>query len=571
MISLNLSLPRIDTGPFTFTSESRALPHRRSLNKKEKISLLEWQMRHRKELSPGKPFDLTSHAFLRALYEETAQKVVVCKSGQAGVSEYLVSYALHACDVRGLNVFHVFPTDGDISDFSAARIGPAIESSDYLSNIVVEARPAGAETKIRKRGADRVSLKRIRDHFWYLRGGQVKKNGNAPQLKSAAADVLIMDEWDEIDPRATELARKRLGASKVAEERFVSTPSYAGQGIYAAYMASDQRAWHIRCEHCGNRQALTIQDVVIEWDELERPVVWHGMKEDRAYCACRKCGKELNRLAMGEWVAAMPGAETVGYHISKLFAPLSQPIAIVRRLQSVNEDERKECLNQDLGLSFRPRGGGLDDTALDACRRDYGHTIGSVCYMGIDVGSVLHVVVRARRNPETGERKQLFAGETTWKQLPLLWRRHRPAITVIDGDPEGEKAREFQELSPKRIWLADYPPGGIDDISPLVKDDDKLIVKLDRTRSLDITFERFMEQENTLPANARDVTHYYEQMKAPVRVIEKNARGISVARYVENSADHFAHAENYCTAASMLTKPGVPLAQGKTKGWGTSG
>jgi hypothetical protein len=67
--------------------------------------------------------------------------------------------------------------------------------------------------------------------------------------------------------------------------------------------------------------------------------------------------------------------------------------------------------------------------------------------------------------------------------------------------------------------------------------------------------------------NGKDIPDYYSHMKASVRVIQRNAKGIDIARYVESGADHYFHAENYCLVASRVTAPGQPLAQGATKGW----
>lgn len=561
---LNLRLPKISTGPFNFTSQAQAKPHKRGKGKKA-LPLLEWMEKYRRELKPGQPFDLKEHAFLRALYELSVQRMVVKKSGQAGVSEYLISYALWCCDQRDLNVFYLFPTDAHVSDFSAERLGLALESSEYLSGIVVSGRGATPDG-VFKRGVDKVTQKRIRDRFLYFRGGQVKPTGLAPQLKSVPADVLITDEWDEVDRRAPIIAHERLGHSRVAEERAVSTPTYLGRGIDAEYNLSDQREWHICCHHCGQWQPLSIHQVVTEWDSLDRPVAWHGQHEGRAYCACIKCGKELDRLSRGEWVAKMPSVPIVGYHISKLFSPLYDPLNAVERLRSTNETERRECYNQVLGLGYKPRGGGLDDVALDACLREYMPNQHRGVYMGIDVDRPLHVIVRGRPDSETGERPQVFAGEATWDQLPNLWRRYRPAVTVIDGGPEGTKAREFQATAPTRIWLAFYQDDMKDEAPIRVVDDERHLL-LDRTRTIDLMVERFSSQENTLPANGRDIPTYYDQMKAAVRVIEKTTKGLDVSRWVESGADHYFHAENYCAAASMLPRVGAPMAQGATKGW----
>ena len=62
---------------------------------------------------------------------------------------------------------------------------------------------------------------------------------------------------------------------------------------------------------------------------------------------------------------------------------------------------------------------------------------------------------------------------------------------------------------------------------------------------------RFYDGKNTLPVTIKGLRDYYDHMKAPVRVIEENTHGDRIAKYVEAGADHYAHAENYCTAASL--------------------
>ncbi len=540
-----------------------------------------WTARRRALLMPERPFDLTRHRYLAGVYACRAREMVVYKAGQLGVSEYLVSYALHAADERLATVLYVMPTDTHVSDFSSARIGPAIEASSYLASIVVEGAAAGG-----KRGADRVTLKRVRNRFIYLRGAQVDPKGNANQLKSIDADVLIIDEEDEMDPRAIPIAQKRLGHSAIGEIRKVSTPTYSGFGIHAEWMKTDQREWFVRCPHCGNRQPLTIDDVVTEFDELGRPRRWHGdltpgihphpsplpmpgkaagkapasstgtFGGEGAYAACRKCGKPVDRLGPGEWVATRHGVEIAGFHVTKLFSPTTPLIAIVQNLDTVDETARKEAVNQDLGEPYTPRGGQMTDDQLDSCRREYAHgpIRKEVTVMGVDVGKILHTVIRGPIDPETGERPQRFAGEVeSWERLLALAQQYHAGAVVIDALPETTKAREFQTgYKGGKVWLAYYvgQKTGTKNEDPRAWNWDEGVVNLDRTRTLDEMTAAFTAQSSTLPGHARDVRDYYAQMKAPVRVVERSGNGTPVALYVEGTnPDHFAHAENYCHVA----------------------
>jgi hypothetical protein len=171
------------------------------------------------------------------------------------------------------------------------------------------------------------------------------------------------------------------------------------------------------------------------------------------------------------------------------------------------------------------------------------------------VGRILHVVVRGPQNPETGERPQRFAGEVeSFEDLGRIMRTFNVERAVIDAMPETRKARELQAaFKPGEVWLAYYvaQKTGVKKIEPAQWDDDNGVVNLDRTRMLDTTFSRFYDQENTLPGYARDVRDYYAHLKAPVRKVEDTNSGDRVAIYVEDGPDHLAHAENYCTVASM--------------------
>lgn len=533
------------------------------------LDLLAWTALYRAWLREGQLFDLSRHLYLVDIYNCRAREIVIAKASQMGASEYAVSYALHACDQRRATVLYVFPTETHVGDFSADRINPALEASPYLNALVVGGRDGG------KRGADRVTLKRVRDRFLYLRGAQVSPGGSAPQLKSVAADVVIFDELDEMDPRAPIIGVKRLGHSPIGGRLDISTLTYHGRGIDARFQESDQREWHVRCGGCGEWQPLTVDQMVIEWDDLGRPTAWHGMGDGRVWLACRKCGRELDRLAQGRWVARYPDRPIAGFHMSKLFSATADLMTIIAQLQKTDETVRRECFNQDLGLPYRPRGGQLTEGALDSCRRDYGHgpVRGERPFMGVDVGSLIHVVVRGPLDAE-GERPQRFAGAvTTFDELGRLIRQYRPRRVVIDGLPETRMARKLQEDFPAGlVWLAYFTDRGKDE-EAVWFDKEKGTVSVDRTRTLDGMLEGFSEvmQENTLPANAREIGggDYYRHMTEPVRVIEEGRRAAAVARYVSERADHYCFAENYCHVAAMggkMRRLGVVAGMG-AKGW----
>lgn len=554
---LDLPRPTLNLDWFNFAPaevENEKLVKLRELPVDDMPDLLEWTLKKRVYLGPSRKFDIESHKYLADLYRCQAKELVVMKSGQAGVSEFLISYAIHACDQRMANCLYVFPSEKTISDFSTARLGPALEASEYLSQIVIDGSGSSGF-----RGSDRITLKRIRDRFLYFRGSKVEVDGNAHQLKSVDADVLLLDEYDELDQRAPAIARKRLGHAKADCGNIVaiSTPTYPGYGIHAEYLESDKREWYIPCPSCGEKQPLSIDNIVLEWDDMGRPTIWHGQGENTAWAACRNCGEKLDRLADGEWVAEYPEREKVGFHLSKLYTPHNSLISVVKAFDTVDETKRREAFNQDLGIPYTPKGGNITAEDLDACRRDYGHgpDYRKTCYMGIDVGRVLHVVVRTMTDFESGETKQLYAGESNWESIHNLIKIYRPRTIVIDALPETTKARELQnQYARNMVWIAYYPnqPMGSKKEEMLTWNRVERTVLIDRTRLLDATSAGFYGRTSTLPAHARNIRDYYSHMRASIKAPKEiGSSGTQIESYINVGADHMFHAEAYCLAASL--------------------
>lgn len=280
--------------------------HRRT-DGREPMNLLEWTILNRMYLREGRFFTLKERPYLKAIYNNTARKSACMKASQLGLTEYLQSKAIHMNVERWGDVLFLMPTATSVSDFSRSRLSPAIAASKSIARMVVKATGGS-------RGVDAVKLKQFGNGFMYLRGATVK-DGKAEQLKSIPTDLNIYDELDEFDEDALPIAKQRLNDSPIAEEFWNSTPTFSNYGIHKIWEVSNQLDWHVPCPHCGEWQQLLIDNCILEYDALERPVVWHGMDENRAWIACVNCGKEMDRGAEGEWIAAYPNRELVCFHL----------------------------------------------------------------------------------------------------------------------------------------------------------------------------------------------------------------------------------------------------------------
>jgi len=168
--------------------------------------------------------------------------VVIQKSAQVGVSELLVNLALWAGDSgyagRG-NVLFLMPTQNQMDDFAQARIDRALQDSPYLRSRLQPEPP-------RRKGADSKRLKRVGPGYIYLRGADSRR-----QVATVDADLVILDEFDQMEEGVLELARKRLGSSQRGLLRIASTPRLPESGVNALYLVSDQRRYFLPCRHCG--------------------------------------------------------------------------------------------------------------------------------------------------------------------------------------------------------------------------------------------------------------------------------------------------------------------------------
>ena len=87
-------------------------------------------------------------------------------------------------------------------------------------------------------------------------------------------------------------------------------------------------------------------------------------------------------------------------------------------------------------------------------------------------------------------------------------------------------------------------------------DREKMTVEAHRTMACDYMVNSLATRRCRLPENIKDLRpEYYKQLKIPIRVLEKDAKGTEYATYIStNPADHYFHAEVYDELASHIAK-----------------
>lgn len=492
----------------------------------------------------GERMDFDRNPFQVAILQDKSPDILGMKGTQCGWSEDEILHAMALID-QGRNVFWVFPDQPLRNLFVKDRLDPTLHASQYYSDRVRAARMRLKKGRVE---SDEVALKQIGSASICLVGSNSESS-----FKSYSADDIIIDEYDKCHQRNLTMVPDRVAHSEYRTQWRVGNPTVSGFGIHALYKASDQKAWHVKCEYCGLWQEMNwFKNVVREIEEGR-----YELRDETGGVLCVKCDAPLDRLSQGEWVAQYPLRDASGYHVSQLFsgsAPIPEMWEAFRR-GLVNETEMMRFYNSVLGLPYESEGAKLSPALLNRCVDDYPQmSTAKNCYIGIDVGKELHYVVR-----HESSRVIRVGTVRDFEQLDSLLDAF-PGTVVVDALPETRKAREFSSRFPGRVYLCTYV--GTDQVRDFKIDPSEMTVKAHRTQSLDDSHASWLRGESRLFRSAASVPDFYNQMCAPTRIFERKNES-DHGRFVWREgaqADHYRHADNYSYLAMQIDRSvGSPM------------
>lgn len=483
---------------------------------------------------------------------DESPRQVIKKCVQVGISELLVCDTFARAD-HGLRVFYVLPTIELRNVFVRDRVDRPLLTVPYYRGRV--RRNKGLKDVVE---VDNVGLKSFGEKGLMLFVGSNSK----VSFLAFPADKIIVDEFDKCHQDNLSLAEDRIVASDYKHRIDVSTPTVEGKFIDELYGKSDRKRWLIQCEHCGERQELDFfVNVIRETGDREFELLDRDWKENTngdVRVFCKKCGRSLNRLAEGEWVAEYPERSLSGYAVSQLFSLHLTVAKIVKTFEEalLNESLLQRFYNSILGLAYTASGSKLTKAILDECVKagqNYNMPSRSEhTSMGVDVGTLLHVIISD--HPTENARRPVYIGTVRgFDELHTLISLYGVDDCVIDYEPERREAKRFQENANCRVWLCDYAPSSR--IEEITIDHEKQMIVADRTQVLDGFVADVLGCRVLLPANAPSLVNgdFYAQLCAPTRVFEE---ATGQYRWVEGSKpDHFFHTGAYERLASRFIGP----------------
>lgn len=308
-----------------------------------------------------------------AATDKSTEHIVLMFSSQVGKSELILNIAGYYCDQEPAPQLMLQPTVEAAEGFSKERLDPTFKYSPGLKGKLEQGQDG--------RGSSRKSSTTIR--MKHYAGGYIAMVGaNSPAgLASRPIRILLADEVDrygttkEGDP--LKLAIQRTTNFHNRKIILVSTPTVADHSkIEEWFKKSDQRRYHVPCQHCGGMQVLKWSQV--KWSRDENG----GHLPETARYECEHCGEvmrqggkpDIDMLAAGQWV---PTAESriKGYHLSSLYSPwVALEDLVAEWVEATKNRDRKglmEFLNLKLGEPWVEHKDEMDYEHLHGRRREY--------------------------------------------------------------------------------------------------------------------------------------------------------------------------------------------------------
>ena len=525
-------------------------------------SLLLWTLNNIRSID-GDPFSFENYRFLIPIYLADPKEGVIQKAAQIGATVFAIAWFLFHVK-KGRNGMYYLPTDDFMATFVATRINRLVDQNPGVGALIQQ--------------TDSVRTKAIGKGYGFFFGltGKMQKH-------STPASLQVYDELDKAPgPKDVEEAEERTGAAKDPMKLYLSVPSFPGFGVNRRFLATNQQAYHMKCNHCGKWNfSPTVFDPehkqTVEEDELRYPdCIQDG------FLACRHCGKELKGYRIAEWVAKRPAQLIPGWHITRLMSPLFNAEKTLKKYREATNVQN--FVNSDLGLPYADGESYLSkDHILSLCQ-DYSNYVSLdkryVCTAGIDVGKALHVVISRPSTIPGFVREAVFVGEChgaageKFNELDRLLRRFNVRKFVIDGLPETSEVERFLSKWRGKGYACFYADQKLKNTwtnpgTRVIKNNLPVIqqigtVTVNRTESLDISHAVLRDKKECFPRRGIVMEDFSDHCLAIARMERTDKHGSIIYEWVqdESQKDHYRHAHNYdvmCWDTTAQVSPGGRL------------
>jgi hypothetical protein len=340
-----------------------------------------------------KPFSTKDYSFQTEIIDDMNPDLSCIKPSQVGLTEsQMRKFFAFLKRNPGTSGIFSFPNQPMRDRMSQSRIKLLLET-DKIWNGPLVAKP------VRQK-----ALYQVDESFGYIFG---TTEGEAT---STSADILMEDEVDLANQALRGLMQSRLQNSDHKINQRFSTPTFEGFGIDAAYRASDQRSYLIRCPGCRHWQApdfkreflrlpglpITCQDVTrLSQDEVNQIDI------SNVAVVCERCSKPLdlrNPSENREWVAKHPGRSGHGYDVRPFSTHrITIPYILDQMMKYNRADNPRGFFNTVLGQPFNDSNARISEADIRQCFLSNEQPVSPAAFgdvfLGADMGETCHVVI----------------------------------------------------------------------------------------------------------------------------------------------------------------------------------
>lgn len=302
--------------------------------------------------------------------KERKKKIVMMTSAQIGKTTILNGVLFYKSATDPGNTGVLQSTGKETTQWLSGKIRPMIDASEEMQKIVTD--------KNDRNAVNNTSQIQLRNGgFWYF------MSLNSPShLRGKTLPLLLLDEVDAVETDTEEgnpimIAEQRATTFGDEARVFIcSTPTGRYGAINTQYETSDKRIYHVPCPSCGHSHELIWENVKFEWIKQDGKSV---PDPDSAYIQCPECehhfteGERARAIKHGEWIQTNPESNVAGFHVSRLYSPMSSIKSVVEDFkQAFQTFSLSTFYNTVLGLPFDDLNEELESSKLEALKTEIG-------------------------------------------------------------------------------------------------------------------------------------------------------------------------------------------------------
>jgi hypothetical protein len=261
------------------------------------------------------PISFEGRPYLPSVYQSRASRLVIRASRQVEKSTFLVNSIVHLAVCNpGIHVVCVFPRQEQARVFSSSRLLGTIEGSPVIRRVLLGKK--GRKPQV-------MNLRFANGSEIYIRAAF----HTADAVRGLDADVLIVDEFQDIAAGGLPVIEETLSHSKISKLILTGTPKSIDNHLEGVYSRSTAYEWKVACPAC--QSSLILDQACI----------------GPASLICSNCQQAIDPR-QGLWVPRNPHSVWGdGFWINHLMVPWVSHEQLLARQQTYDPALfRNECL-----------------------------------------------------------------------------------------------------------------------------------------------------------------------------------------------------------------------------------